>query len=342
LNNLSLRFETMGDHEKGLANASEAMRLDPKDVYAYQNLTSAYMSLNRYDEARSIAEKAAAQKLDAFPLHLFLFQLAFVRNDEAGMQHETAWGAGKPDESILLLFRAQGEFALGKTKQARDTTAQAIKSALHYDRKEFAAGVQASEAANEAELGYTQQARDHASQALNLSQDQGTKIIVFSALVRTGDIGRVEKLIEEIAKESSSDTILTNVAIPVGQALIEIQRNNPTKAVSLLEASRPYDLGTGPESADFWPMYVRGQAYLLAHDGAKAAPEYQKILNHRGIDATSLLYTLAHLGLGRAFALQGDKDKARTAYQDFFAILKDADPDIPVLKEAKAEYERIK
>jgi serine/threonine protein kinase/tetratricopeptide (TPR) repeat protein len=342
LNNLALRYQSTGDHEKALANASEALRLDAKDVYAYQNVSSAYMALNRYDEVRGIADKAAAQKLDAFPLHLFLFQLAFIRNDEAGMQHEIAWGAGKPDESILLLFRAQGEFALGKTKQARDSTAQAVKSAQHYDRKEFAAVLHAFEAAQEAELGYTQQARSNVLEALNLSQDQGAKIGGFTVLARTGDSSRAEKLMGEVRKESPTDTILTSVVIPVAQAMIEIQRNNPTKAVSLLEAARPYDLGAGPDSADFWSMYVRGQAYLVAHDGAKSAAEYQKILDHRGIDLTSLLYTLSHLGLGRAYALQGDKDKARTAYQDFFAIWKDADPDIPILKEAKAEYEKLK
>ncbi|HLY60380.1 MAG TPA: protein kinase [Terriglobia bacterium] len=341
-NNLALRYQTEGQHEKALANASDALRLDPKDVYAHQNLASAYLALNRYDEARSIAEKALAQKLDAFPIHLLLLELNFIRGDEAGIQHEIAWGGGKPDESILLLIRGQSEFALGKIKLANETNIQAVKSALQFDRKEFAAIVQAAEASSEATLGYTQQARDHASKALNSSQDQATKTEVFSVLALIGDSAQAEKLIGDVAKDSPTDTILNSVTIPMAHALIEIQRNNPAQAISLLEAARPYDLGAGPGSADFGSMYVRGQAYLSNHDGVNAAAEYQKIIDHRGIDPVSPLYTLAHLDLGRAYALQGDKDKARTAYQDFFAIWKDADPDIPILKEAKAEYEKLK
>jgi serine/threonine protein kinase/tetratricopeptide (TPR) repeat protein len=340
--NASLRYSAMGALDKNLASASGAMRLDPKDFYAYQNLASAYMALNRYDEARSIAEKAVTQKLDSFATHFILFDLAWIRNDEAGMQHEMAWGAGKPDESILLYFKAQSEFALGKVKQAGDTAAQAVKSALQYDRKEFASAIEVTGAFNEAELGYAQQAQDHVSEAFKLSQDEGTKTGVFTVLAQIGDSARAEKLIEEVQKDSPADTILNSVTIPMAQATIEIQHNNPTKAVQLLEPARPYDLGTGPSGANFSSMYVRGQAYLLAHDGAKAAAEFQNILDHRGIDPTNLLYTLAHLGLGRAYALQGNKDKARTAYQDFFAVWKDADPGIPILKDAKAEYENIK
>jgi eukaryotic-like serine/threonine-protein kinase len=340
--NACLRYMAMGALDKNLASAAGAMRLDPKDFYAHQNLASAYIALNRYDEARSIAEKDVAQKIDSFATHLILFELAFVRNDDAGMQREIAWGAGKPDESILLLFRADSEFALGKVKQAGDTTAQAVKSAHQNDRNEFAATVQVSGAFNEAILGYTQQARDHASQAFNLSQDEGTKVGVLSVLALTGDTARAEKLIGEVAKDSPTDTILNSVTIPVAQAVIEIQQNNPTKAIEMLEPARPYDLGAGPDGANSSSMYVRGQAYLLAHDGAKAAAEFQNILDHRGIDPTGLLYTLAHLGLGRAYALQGNKDKARTSYQDFFAVWRDADPDIPLLKEAKAEYAKLK
>jgi eukaryotic-like serine/threonine-protein kinase len=340
--NASLRYSAMGALDKNLASASAAMRLDPKDFYAYQNLASAYLALNRYDEARSVAEKAVAQGLDSFSTHFMLFDLAFIRNDDAGMQHEIAWGAGKPDGSILLYFKAQSEFALGRVKPAGDTTADAVKSSLQYDRKEFAAAAQASAAVDEAILGYTQQARDHASQALSISQDDGTKTGVFSALAMAGDSARTEELIEEVKKDSPTDTILNSVLIPVAQAAIEIQRNNPTKAIELLEPARPYDLGYGPGGADFSSMYVRGQAFLSAHDGKKAAAEFQNILDHRGLDPTNVLYTLAHLGLGRAYALQGDRDKARTTYQDFFAVMKDADPGIPILKKAQAEYEKLK
>jgi tetratricopeptide (TPR) repeat protein len=160
------------------------------------------------------------------------------------------------------------------------------------------------------------------------------------------------------------DTLLNNVFLPVARATIEIQRNNPTQAIKLLEAASPYELGSGPGTAGYLPIYTRAQAYLQAREGAKAAAEYQKILDHRGIDPTNPLYTLARLGLGRAYALQGGVGaglvparaghpqgaplqpnalaKARTAYQDFFAFWKDADPDIPILKQAKEEYEKLR
>jgi len=152
-----------------------------------------------------------------------------------------------------------------------------------------------------------------------------------------------EKLAADLAREFPNDTRLNSVWLPLARASNELRRNNPAKAIALLEPARAYELGTGPYGYGYyWPNYVRGEAFLTAHEGEKATVEYQKILGHRGVDATSPLYSLAHLGLGRAFVLQGDATKAKTAYQDFFALWKDADPDIPILKEAKAEYAKLK
>jgi tetratricopeptide (TPR) repeat protein len=145
-----------------------------------------------------------------------------------------------------------------------------------------------------------------------------------------------------LAREWPFDTLLNQVWLPIAQATNDIQRNHPTEALARLESAAPYDLGGPPLGAVYSSMYLRGEAFLKARDGAKAAAEYQKILDHRGIDPTSPLYSLARLGLGRAAALQGDTAKARSSYQDFFALWKDADPDVPVLKQAKAEYEKLK
>jgi tetratricopeptide (TPR) repeat protein len=160
-------------------------------------------------------------------------------------------------------------------------------------------------------------------------------------LARIGDISRSQTLVESLAKEFPTDTILNRVDIPASQAISELQQNNPQKAIALMETARPYELGAGPGAAGYWPIYVRGEAFLKARDGAKAATEYQRILDHKGVDPTNVFYTQASLGLGRAYALQGDTTKAKTAYQDFFATWKDADPDIPVLKQAKAEYAKL-
>jgi serine/threonine protein kinase/tetratricopeptide (TPR) repeat protein len=343
LDNLALRYEALGQHEKALAEASEAMRLDAKDTYAYQNLVDTYLRLGRYDEAKAIGEQAIAQKLDSFSVHFELYEVYCARGDETAMRREVAWAAGKPSEFLFLFLQEQVEYSLGKARNARETSTLAANSALRQGRKEFAAVIRAVEAGNEAGLGNIPEARQRASEALALSADRDTQMICASTLSRTGDTSRAQKLIKQSTQESPTATLLNNVWIPVAQAIDEIQRNNPAQAIKLLEAARPYELGAGvPGAANYWPMCVRGEAFLRAHDGAKAAAEYQKVLDHRGLSPTSLLYSLAHLGLGRAYALQGDKDKARTAYQDFFAVWKDADPDIPVLQLAKTEYEKLK
>ena len=240
------------------------------------------------------------------------------------------------------MHQAMREYTLGNTKKARELSTEAVDLAQRRGAKDFAAGARAAAASYEAELGDIQEARAQATQALALSTDRDVKMICATTLARTGDTSRAEKLIEEVTKEFPSDTLNNSVFIPVAQAIIEIEHNDPAKAITALEAATPYELGGPPYGADYWPMYVRGEAYLRAHDGLKAAAEYQKILDHLGIDPVSPLYPLARLGLGRACALQGDTVKARTAYQDFFAVWKDADSDVPILKQAKAEYANLR
>jgi tetratricopeptide (TPR) repeat protein len=206
---------------------------------------------------------------------------------------------------------------------------------------EFAGTIRSEEAACEAEMGNLTLARQKAADALAISSDQDTRTSAALVFALTGDDARAQTMLGELAKESPSATLLIRLAIPVGQAMIELQHNQPGKAIELLETSRPIELGAPPDGANYIPIYVRAGAYLRMRDGAKAAVEYQKILDHRGIDPISGIYTLAHLGLGRAYALQGETAKAKTAYQDFFAVWKNADADLPVLKDAKAEYGRL-
>jgi tetratricopeptide (TPR) repeat protein len=338
--NLALRYAQIGQHEKSLANASDAMRLNPKDGYAYQNLAGAYANLNRFDEAKAIVDQANSQQLGSIGTHLLTLQMAFAREDQAGIQSEVAWGAGGPNEPFLLFFQGEGEWAQGKARKARETFNHAASAAQRHSLKEFAVAVQVEEAIREGELGNFQAVRARLAQGLAMSEKR-LRVAAAVALARAGDAARAERLVGEEAKESPKDTLLNDVQIPVAQAIMEIERNNPVKAVSLLEAARPYEFGAGPDASGYLPNEVRGQAYLAAHDGAKAAAEFQKILDHFGIDPTSLFLPLAHLGLGRAYSLEGDKAKARTAYQDFFALWKDADPDIPLLEEAKAEYAKL-
>jgi len=341
LTNLALEYGGIGLDEKSLAVASEAMRLDPKDHYAYMHAAWAYLSLNRYEEAKSVADQAVAQKLDAGAIHSVLFHIAFIRGDQAAMQRELSWAAGTADEPFLLLFKAGAEDSLGKIKISRDTWQQAISSANRHGRKEFASIMKAIEAVRDAAYGYSDIARQEASEALRLPGERGTRELAALALAQIGDAAKGEKLVEDLTREFPNDTLLIAAHLPAVRALIDLRQNKPAEAIAALEPARKYEMGTGGGAPNFWPIHVRGQAYLRLHDGAKAAAEFQKILDHRGALATSELYPLSQLNLARAYALQGNSTKARTAYQDFFALWKDADPEVPVLLQAKSEYAKL-
>ena len=334
--NVAIRYGAIGQYEKALTNASEAMRLDAKDRFAYQDVAGAYEKLDRYDEAKAIAEQAIAQNVGSEGIHSVLYDIAFIRGDAAGMQREIAWAAGNQEEGYGLFLAAQAEYALGKMQRAHETVTRAANLLERQGLKEAAANARAGEIVLEAALGNIQEAHQKATEALTSPVDRDTKMTLATALALCGDTNRAQKLIDELAKDSPLDTLLNNLSIPIVRAIIEIQHNNPTRAITLLEPASPYDL------TDYGPMYVRGEAFRRAQEGAKAAAEYQKILDHRGIEPLSPVYALARLGLGRAYALQGETTKARTAYQDFLALWKDADPDIPILKQAKEEYEKLR
>ncbi len=335
--NLTLRYQTLGQHEKALDSASQAMRLDPKDAYAYQNLSDVYEHLNRYDEARAVAEQAPPGQLS---IHFTLFDLAFIRGDEGTERHELEWSVGTIAEPVLEFFRAHSDYSLGKVQTGRNDFSKAIASAHRLGYNELSCGLLAVEGWDEARLGYIAETRKKIIEALGASQDRATQTTVMALLAMTGDAARSQTMAEALAHRYPAATILNNVSIPLAQALIDLQHNQPAQAVAHLEVAVPYEFGTGSGSL-LHVNFVLGEALLQLKDGAKAAAEYQKILAHRGIDPLDLSYNLSHLGLGRAYALQGDTVQAKAAYQDFFGAWKDADPDIPILKEAKAEYAKL-
>jgi eukaryotic-like serine/threonine-protein kinase len=339
--NLSERYEAIGQFDKALANASEAMRLNPKDSFAYQNQAELYERLNRFDEARAVLDKASAQNMNVPAGGFTLYDVASIRHDEGEMERQVEALRGKPYESIILLFKAQGECALGKAQNAKQSYAQAFGVAQHFGMKEFAAALRMAEAGCEVELGNVAPAKQVTQEALSLSDDRDTRTWAAQNFARTGGTARAQKMIDDLAKEFPTDTLLNAVSLPLARAMIALQLGKPALAITALEPSLPYELGAGPSGATYWPMHIRGEAFLKAHDGAKAAAEYQKILDHQGIDPTNPLYALARLGSGRAYALQGDTAKAKIAYQDFLASWKDADSDVPILKEAKAEYAKL-
>ncbi len=341
--NLALAEQDSGQLDKALAYASQAMKVNPKDPYAYQNLSASYVYLNRYDEAKAVVDQAIAQKIDPWSLHMTLYWTAFIRGDEAAMQQEVSQSSGKVQEAIIVLLAAQGECAQGKIIKARESFARAAAAAQVHGIKEWIALSLAGEAYCNAETGFTPEARQAMNAALAAADTPDTEADAVRVFARTGDTARSEKLIADLAKEQPFDTLLNEVKLPTARAILDLQRNQPAQAVAALEPARLYDLGADRRSTGtYMSMYVRGEAYLRSHDGANAAQEFQKILDHRGIQPTSQFVSLAKLGLGRAYALAGDTPKAKAAYQDFFALWKDADPDVPLLKTAKAEYEKLK
>jgi eukaryotic-like serine/threonine-protein kinase len=342
LDNLALEYLRIGLFEKALNAASEALRVDSRDPYAYQNLAPAYVSLNRYDEAKAVVEQAAAQKLESLGTHLPTMDMAFIRGDQSAMQHEVSRVAGTSDEPFLLLRMANGQHSLGKISDSRNAWQHAIAAANRYGMKEFASLMIANEATRDAAYGYSEIARREVNEALRLQTGaKNTRALAARALAQLGDGVKAQKLIDDLGREFPSDTMLNAVQTPTVRAILQLQRKAAAEAITTLEPARPYEMSYGPGSANWVPVYVRGLAFLSMRDGSKAANEFQRILDHRGAVGTGVVYPLAQLNLARAYVVQDDKTKARTAYQDFFAFWKEADPDIPVLKEAKAEYAKL-
>ena len=340
LDNMALAYFRIGQHEKALAMATEALRIDPKDTYAYGWVAYGYLTLNRPAEARATAEEATAKKLDSAGIHRALFELAFQRGDQAGMQREVAAVSGTEKEPLLLWTLADADMALGKTSPAHSAFQQAEASVNRIGLKERVAEMKADEAVQNANYGNCSAAKAEASASLADVPEGFNRDTVALALAQCGDPAAAQKLIAAEGKQYPEDTFIHKVFIPLVQAQANLQHGNAAEAVTVLEAARPYEM-CGLFEPTYSVLFIRGQAYLQMKDGAKAAGEFQKILDHRGIDAMSELIPLAQLNLARAYVLQGDTPKARTAYQDFLAMWKDADPDIPILRQAKAEYAKL-
>ena len=342
--NLGVIYSVLGQHEKALAETHEAVRLEPNAMNSYGNLASTYLALNRVDDANKALAQAEALQLDGGWLRQEIYYSAFLRNDLQGMRQQLDWAAGKPgDEDVLLSAQSDTEAYYGRLTKARDFSRRAVDSAIRADSKETAAIWQVNAALREAEFGNTALAKQDVSAALALAPGRDVKMLGALALARAGDTARAKAMVEELEKAEPSNTGLKLYWFPTLRASIELDGGNSVQALVSLEAAAPYELG-GPQQfqlGTMYPIYVRGQAYLLAHNNTGAAAEFRKMLDHRGIVLNFPLGALAHLQLGRAHAMSGDTANAKTAYQDFLTLWKDADPDIPIYKQAKAEYAKL-
>ena len=316
--NLAYVYTELGRYEKAVAETQEALRLEPNTVGSYSNLAGFYLALNRPDDAEKMIEQAQERKLDGDLLHGTIYQLAFLKGNAAEMERQVEWAAGKPgDEDRLLSFQSDTEAYYGRLVKARDFSRRAVDAAIRDDSKETAALWQANAALREAEFGNPAAAKQDVAAALALTPGRDVKLLAALALARIGETPHAKAIVEELEKNYGSDTILKVYWLPTIKAGAELNANNAAQAVVFLEAAAPYDLGDPPQLplATMYPVYVRGQAQLLAHNGAGAAGEFQKFLDHRGITINFPLGALAHLGLARAYALQGDIAKARAAYK---------------------------
>jgi serine/threonine protein kinase/tetratricopeptide (TPR) repeat protein len=337
-NNLSSGYAANGKYDQALPEALETVRLAPNEALSYQNLGGDYLGLNRFAEAKAVREKQIAANLDNAGDHAELYVIAFVESDTAAMQRQAEWARGKPDEFDMLQVVAEAAASRGKLQKAREVYGQAADVARRGKFEEIVARIMALHAGDEALVGNAAQARDRAAAALAVSRNRPTLVLSATAFAHAGDVTNATALADELSRRFPLHTYINSVWVPSIRAQIEIDRGNPAKAIELLRAPSPYEFGWASRVT---PNYVRGLAYLKARQGLQAASEFQKVLDHPGICQTAPECSLSHLQLGRARAISGDKTGARTAYQDFFALWKDADPDVPILKEAKAEYAKL-
>jgi serine/threonine protein kinase/tetratricopeptide (TPR) repeat protein len=336
-------YHDIGQYDKALAEYQTLMRLAPNAVLSYSGLGVGYLFLNRLDEAKAVFDQALGRGLDSGNLHQQIYALAFLRGDAAQMEQQVAWGAGKPGiEDILLSMQSDTEAYFGRMTEARDYSRRAVDSAVRGDSKEKAALWQVNAALREAELGNGGAARREVAKALALSPGRDVKVIAALALARAGDASRAEALCKEMEKTYPTNTLMKFYWLPSLKAAIEISNNKPSRALLSLEPTGTYELGLADGYINYlYPAYLRGQAYLLMHNGAAATTEFQKLLDHQGIVQNFVTGSLAHLQMGRAYALSGDTARAKPAYQTFLNLWKDADPDVPILTQAKAEFAKL-
>jgi len=342
--NLGDNSKTLGQYDKAVAETQEALRLEPNNLIEHTNLGLDLLALNRVSEAKVAFDQALVRKLDGWTLRLYMYYLAFLRGDSAHMEQQLSWGAGKPGaEDPLLSAQSDTEAYYGRLTKARDFTRRAVDSAIRADSKETAALWQVNAALREAEYGNAAAAKQGVTAALALAPGRDVKVLGALALARVGDTARAKAMIEELEKSNPTNTVLKLYWLPTLKAATELNGSNSARALESLEAAAPYELGEPPPTQEgtLYPVYLRGQAYLQARQGQAASTEFQKFLDHRGIVVNFPLGALAHLGLARAYALLGDTTKSRTAYQDFLNLWKEADSDIPILKEDKEEYAKL-
>lgn len=340
-------YTGLGKHERAVEEAKKVIELDPDASIGYSNLAYDSMYLERLGEAEEALRRAAERKLDMPDFVVQRYNLAFLKSDDPAMERELELAqsdAAAEDwishhESFVLAYT-------GRLREARKMSLQASELAEQAGHRERAALFETGAALREAFFGNAAPATQRASVALQLAKDREVEYGAALALALAGNSSQAQALANDLEKNFPEDTSVKFSYLPVLRAVLALDRRQPSKAIELLESAEPYELGTPRSNLQgffgaLYPVYVRGEAYLAAGRGAEAVAEFQKILNHRGIVISDVIGALARLQLGRAYAMAGDKPKSKSAYQDFLTLWRDADPDIPLLKQAKSEFAKL-
>jgi tetratricopeptide (TPR) repeat protein len=333
----------LGQWDKAVEQDAEALRLQPADEVSYINLAAGYMALNRLEEAEAVFKQAEDRQMEGEYFTVLRYVLAFLRGDSSQMALFASDTVGKPGiEDLSLSVQADVEGWYGRLKNASELTDRAMQSAERNDAKETAAFYLAQAALRDVESGYKLRARGEATAAMKLAANRDVEGMAGLALARAGDLRAAENVAADLNKSFPLDTIVQRYWLPTTRAAIALERKDPKRAVELLKDAGAVEFATPTQTSTILcPAYVRGEAYLAMHDGNRAAGEFQKFVDRSGLVSTFPWGALARLQLARACVLQGDTARARAVYKDFLALWKDADPDIPILKQAKAEYAQL-
>ncbi len=339
--NLGVNYCDMGQYQKAVEEEKAVLQLQPNNVNGFAGLMGDYLALGQIEKANDVFEQSQRQKLDHSVLGLYRYYTAFLENDGVTMEKQFVAAMGKPGAEDLLLSAASDTEAFhGRFYRARTLTKRAVQSAKNADTAETAAGWIANAALREVEVGNSAQGRELATETLQLSRGRDVEVQVALALARAGQLAEAEKIAAQLDADNQRNTLVQNYWLPTIRAAIELQNQNPTRALELLDETTPYELGEGLQG-HMYPAYLRGQAYLKLGRGHEAAAEFQKILDHRGVVVNFVLGALARLQLARATVMNGDSASARKHYEDFLSLWKDADAELPVLASARAEHQLL-
>ena len=341
-NMLGRTLSVLGEYERSAVELREALRLDPESIPSNANLARCYIALDRLQDARVVLDQAKARNLETWLIRVPSYIVGFLRNDREVMDEEVQWAKNKP-EIVDLMLKEQSETAAyyGQVRKAGKFTGQAVEAAVQTGAFERAADWKAIKALRSARIGETARARKLAEEAVSPNSSLPAKVMVAMAFAKAGDTARALQLEQQLREKYPLNSLLRERDLPSIEAEVHMQQGRPDLAIGALVHAFPYELGlTAQFGAD--AVYLRGEAYLLAGNAQQAAAQFRKMLDHPGLLANSINSPLARLQLARAQVGMGDKEAARKSYSDFLTLWKDADPDIPVYKQAKAEYAQLK